>query len=139
MIRRQGKGLGGTCTIRVRYRDTDLMGVVYHSVYLEFFETGRTEFLRDAGIPYADIEKSGLMLPLLEYHAKINRPARYDDLLRIESTLHPMEGVRLRISYEIYRDDEPAPLVTGQTVHAFVSSENLTPRRPPRFFLDLFE
>lgn len=139
MIRREGEALCGSHSVRVRYRDTDLMGVVYHSVYLEFFETGRTEFLREAGIPYSEIEEKGLMLPLLGYSATINRPAYYDDLLRIESRIHPMQGVRLRISYAIFRGEEPDPLVTGETIHAFASTDSFAARRPPRYFLDLFD
>ena len=141
MITREGELLKGSHVVRVRYRDTDLMQVVYHSVYLEFFETGRTEFLRAAGIPYGEIEEKGLMLPLLSYSAKIDRPARYDDRLRIESTIHPMNGVRLRITYRIYRegDADERPIVTGETMHVFACTETFAVRRPPRYFLDLFE
>ncbi len=127
-----------THTIRVRYRDTDQMGVVYHSVYLEFFETARTELLRAAGIPYSEIESKGLMLPLLNYNVEINRPARYDNLLRVTAHFRQMEGVRLPIEYEIHIDEEEGPLVTGGTTHVFVSSETMSPRRPPRFYLELF-
>jgi acyl-CoA thioester hydrolase len=125
--------------IRVRYRDTDQMGVVYHGVYLEYFETGRTELLRELGIPYSGIEEKGLMLPVLDFALKIERPARYDDLLHVESVIDRMEGARLRIDYHLYRVGDPELLVIGHTTHAFVSVGDLSPRRPPRFFLDRLE
>lgn len=125
--------------IRVRYRDTDQMGVVYHAVYLEFFETARTEYLRRIGIPYSGIEEQGLMLPVLDLSLRIERPARYDDLLSVTATIRPMTGARLSIDYRIVRAGEEATLVTGETTHAFVSVGDLSPRRPPRFFLDALE
>jgi len=125
--------------VRVRYRDTDQMGVVYHGVYLEYFETGRTELLRELDIPYSGIEEQGLMLPVLDLALKIERPARYDDLLHVESVIDRMQGARLRIDYRLYRADDPDLLVSGHTTHAFVSVGDLSPRRPPRFFLERLE
>lgn len=122
-------------TVRVRYRDTDQMGVVYHGVYLEFFETGRTELLRAVGLPYSTIEREeGVMLPVLEVALSIAAPARYDDLLEVVSTIEPIDGARLSISYRIER--EGGVLVTGKTTHAFVAAETMRPVRPPRRFLD---
>ncbi len=121
--------------IRVGYRDTDQMGVVHHAVYLEFFEQGRTELLRQIGIAYATLERSGVMLPVLEYDARLVRPALYDQIVRVESTLHPPDGVRLRIAYTITRNDQL--LVTGHTIHAFAQVGSMKPIRPPREFLEL--
>ncbi len=123
--------------IRVGYRDTDQMGVVHHAVYLEFFEQGRTELLRQIGMAYADLERSGVMLPVLEYGARMIRPGRYDDVVRVVSRLHVPEGPRLRIEYEILRNDEL--LVTGHTVHAFTLASGMKPIRPPREFMRLIE
>jgi acyl-CoA thioester hydrolase len=122
-------------SVRVRYRDTDQMGVVYHSVYLEFFETARTELLRAHGMPYASIEAKGLMLPVLEASLQIKGGARYDDVIDIESSIAPMEGVRMRITYRLLRGDEL--LVSGHTVHAFVTADAMRPARPPKDFLAL--
>ncbi|MCB0711856.1 MAG: acyl-CoA thioesterase [Ignavibacteriae bacterium] len=123
-----------TTQIRVRYRDTDQMGVVYHGVYLEFFETGRTEFLRDAGMAYSSIEDTGIMLPVLEATLTMKRPARYDDLLTVHAIIREMPTARLKIEYEIYRNDEP--LVFGHTIHAFVTAGSMRPVRPPHDFVD---
>ncbi len=122
-----------TTRIRVRYRDTDQMGIVYHGVYLEYFETGRTEFLRDAGMAYSSIEETGVMLPVLEAALQMKRSARYDDLLTVRSIIRTMPTARLRIEYELYREEEL--LVTGHTIHAFVSSDTMKPVRPPKEFL----
>jgi acyl-CoA thioester hydrolase len=123
--------------VRVRYPDTDQMGVVYHGRYLEYFETGRTELLRDFGLPYATIEERGILLPVLEAHLVMKRPARYDDMLTVVSMLHTLPTARMEISYEIYRDDEL--LVTGSTVHAFTTADGMRPVRPPREFMELME
>ena len=129
--------ISGHTSIRVRYRDTDQMNVVYHGVYLEYFETGRTELLRDLGMPYSSIEQNGLMLPVLEMAVQMKQSARYDDLLTVHSMIHTMPTARLRIDYELLRDYEL--LVTGHTVHGFVSAESMRPVRPPKDFLRLFE
>lgn len=119
--------------VRVRYRDTDQMGVVYHGVYLEFFETGRTEMLRDMGLPYAQIEQEGILFPVLEAYVKMRRPARYDDLLRVTATLDTTISARMRIDYQIFRDQEL--LVSGYTTHAFTTADGMKPVRPPKSFL----
>lgn len=124
-------------TVRVRYRDTDQMGVVYHSVYLEFFETGRTELLRELGMAYSSIEREGRLLPVLEYSARLIRPARYDDLLSVVTRIDALDGIRLRIDYEILRDEEL--LVLGNTLHVFTTADGMRPVRPPKAFVELLE
>ena len=119
--------------VRVRYRDTDQMGVVYHGVYLEFFETGRTELLRDLGMAYSSIEQSGVMFPVLEAYAKLHRPARYDDLLTVTTRIVDPISARMKLDYEIHRDGQL--LVSGFTVHAFTTVDGMKPVRPPRAFL----
>ena len=122
-------------TIRVRYRDTDQMGVVYNGVYFEYFETGRTEMLRALGMPYSSIEQTGVMLPVLEAAAKFHLPARYDDLLTVITMLREEVTVRLRMEYEIRRGEDL--LVTGSTLHAFTTTDTFRPVRPPREFMEL--
>lgn len=124
-------------TVRVRYRDTDQMSVVYHGVYLEFFETGRTEMLREFGMPYSSIEETGVLLPVLEYSARLILPARYDDLLTVVTTIRQRPTARLFIDYEIFNDQ--TLLVTGQTVHAFATAGTMKATRPPREFLQLID
>lgn len=120
---------------RVRYSDTDKMGVVYHGGYLRLFEIGRTEYLRDRGLPYSELENSGFMLPVLESYCEYLMPAHYDDLLEIHTLVEPLKGARLTIRYEIRRHNDT--LVVGWTRHTFVRSETFRPTRPPRNFLEL--
>lgn len=130
MIRRETR-------VRVRYRDTDQMGVVYHGVYLEYFETGRTELLRELGMAYSSIEQGGVMLPVLEAYSKIHRPARYDDLLTIITQLETPTAARMKIDYEVLNGDQI--LVSGYTVHVFTTADGMRPVRPPREFLRVLE
>jgi len=123
------------CDIRVGYRDTDQMGVVHHAVYLEYFEQGRTELLRQIGMAYSTLEHSGVALPVLEYSARMIRPAKYDDILSIRSQLIIPTGPRVRIEYQITRGGEV--LVDGHTVHAFTRTTTLRPIRPPEEFLKI--
>ncbi len=123
--------------VRVRYPDTDKMKVVYHGVYLEYFEIGRTELFRDLGMPYAEIEHDGVLFPVLEAHLKFRRPARYDDLLRIVTVLDTTISARMRLDYEIYRDQEL--LASGYTTHAFTTVDGMKPLRPPQRFLQVVE
>ena len=120
-----------TTIVRVRYRDTDQMGVVYHGVYLEYFETGRTELLRASGLPYSSIEQQeGVMLPVLSVGITIKRPAKYDDLLTVTAQVSPIVGARLVIKYRVER--KGILLVEGETTHAFVESGSMRPLRPPK-------
>lgn len=125
---------GHTTLYRVRYSDTDKMGVVYHGGYLRLFEIGRTEYLRDRGLPYSELEASGYMLPVLESHCEYLLPAHYDDLIEIRTRIEPLAGARLTIHYELRRAHET--LVRGWTRHTFVRAENFRPTRPPKIFLD---
>ena len=123
--------------VRVRYPDTDQMGIVYHARYLEYFETGRTEMLRDLGLAYSAIEERGILLPVLEAHVTMRSPARYDEMLTVVSIMHAMPTARMRIDYEITRNDDL--LVTGYTTHAFATSRTMRPVRPPRQFMELMQ
>lgn len=120
---------------RVRYSDTDKMGVVYHGNYSRIFEIARTELLRSLGLPYAELEASGVMLPVLESYAKYQKPARYDDLLCLRATIPADVSLRLTISYSI--ECQTDTLVTGWTRHAFVTADTFKPIRPPRKFLEI--
>ena len=121
-----------TTRIRVRYADTDQMGVAYYARYLEWFEVGRTEMLRAHGLTYAEIEKEKVALPVLEAYCKYRKPVRYDQLLRVVSRLHEMPRASLRIDYEIF-DEGGELLAEGYTVHTFINPEG-RPVRPPRIF-----
>jgi len=121
-----------TTKIRVRYAETDKMGLAYNGHYLTWFEVGRTEFLRDMGLTYKEAEKSGLRLPVIEAGVKYLKPARYDDVLTIKTCFGEKPGLRIRLVYKIFRDD--SKLATGFTEHVF-TDENLKPRKPPKWLL----
>ena len=106
---------------RVTYAETDRMGFVYYANYLVYFEIGRTEYIRSSGMAYKDLEDMGYMLPVLSASCKYHKPARYDDILTIRTTITEFKGIRLGFSYEILRDG--IKLVEGTTNHAFVDTE----------------
>lgn len=117
-------------TTRVRYAETDQMGVVYHSNYIIYFELGRTEAMRSLGSAYAELEKRGLVLAITEVGAKYHAPARYDDVLTIRTWLRDLSKARLRFEYEISRDG--VRLCTGFTVLAFLDrNAGMRPVRCP--------
>ncbi len=122
-----------TTRLRVRYADTDQMGFAYYANYLVWFEVGRTEMLRAIGLPYAEIEKEEIALPVLEAHCTYRKSARYDQMLRVVSRLKEMPRVSLRIDYEIF-DDAEQLLAEGYTTHAFINQEG-RPVRPPQMFM----
>jgi acyl-CoA thioester hydrolase len=118
--------------VRVAYADTDQMGVVYHANYLVWFERGRTEAMRELGLPYAALEARGLLLPVVEAGVRYHGPARYDDLLVVETVVAALGAARISFHYRVRLDrPEDAPgLVTGFTEHAFVTREGRVTRAP---------
>lgn len=123
-----------TLPIRVRYADTDKMGVSYYANYFKWFEAGRTEMLRDTGLPYAEIEKEGVALPVTEAHCTYRKPAHYDEYLRVVSRLKEFPRARLRIEYEVFNENEEL-IAEGYTAHVFINA-NGRPVKPPRIFLE---
>ncbi len=121
--------------IRVRYADTDQMQFVYNGKYLEYFEVGRTEMLREIGLPYDTIEKEGFLLPVLEANVKYKLPAYYDDILVIKSFLKKFPDLKVHIDYEIVRKNISDLVAEGFTVHAFMNKQNKKVTRPPEFFV----
>jgi acyl-CoA thioester hydrolase len=107
-------------SLRPIFGDVDAMNVVYYGNYLRFFERGRAELMRSQGRPYADLEAQGLHLPVVEAHVRYHRPARYDDLLVVETKVAWVKKASLQFNYRILKDngqDEEDELVTGYTVH----------------------
>lgn len=125
--------------IRVRYADTDKMQIVYNGKYLEYFEVGRTELLRNLGLPYAEIEKKGYQLPLIEAYAKYHKPAQYDDLLEIEARIDKFNSALLQINYKISRPGDEGIIVSGYTTHVFMIIKNKKATKPPDFFIELLD
>ncbi len=129
------QSISHTTSVRVRYADTDKMGIVYNGNYLMFFEIGRTELLRSMNLPYAELEQRGFLLPVMEAHVEYKQPAYYDNVLDIHTTYVSDPGsAMLKLSYSIERDG--VVLTTGYTNHAFVRSTDWKMVRPPAVFQD---
>src|SRR4051812_34181777 len=91
-----------TYEVRVRYSETDQMGVVYHGNYAQYFEMGRVEWLRNLGISYKWMEENGIMLPVVALNINYKKPARYDDLLTVKTILKNQTTVKIEFDYEIH-------------------------------------
>jgi acyl-CoA thioester hydrolase len=118
--------------VRVRYAETDKMGVVYHANYFVWFEVGRTDWLRQAGWTYRDMEVAGVSLPVIEAHCEYRQPARYDDEIAIDAMASPLTPVRLRFDYKLNRVSDGLLLAEGHTIHAAVDDEGRPCRLPDR-------
>lgn len=118
-------------TVRVRYAETDRMGVVYYANYLVWFEVGRTEWLRQTGWSYKDMEADGVALPVIEAHCEYRQPVRYDDEVEIRTRATLVSPVRVRFDYEIVLGDN-ASAATGHTVHAALDAAGKPCRLPDR-------
>lgn len=125
--------------VRVRYADTDQMKMVYYGKYFEYFEQARSDLLRSIGLSYAEIEKGGTFLPVIEAFAKYRQSATYDELLTIESVVEEMPVARIRINYKILREGEKDPMVEGYTIHSFLSVTTGKPTRAPAQFLQVLQ
>jgi acyl-CoA thioester hydrolase len=125
--------------IRVRYADTDQMKVVYHGKYLEYFEVGRSALIRSLGMPYSELEARGILLPVVEVYAKYRKPARYDELLVVESFVTEIPQATLKIEYRICHEGEKNSLVEGYTVHSFLNTSTGKPTRAPSYFVQILE
>ncbi|MGD0615486.1 MAG: thioesterase family protein [Verrucomicrobiota bacterium] len=131
--------LQDTIQLRVRYSETDQMGTFYNSRALEWFECGRTELMRHGlGMSYAALEDRGVFLPLVEAHLEFRGGARYDDLLRIASTVEVSGRAKLRFEVQIDQSGTGKPVVRGYTIHAFTDCDG-NPIRPPTWFLELLK
>jgi acyl-CoA thioester hydrolase len=122
-------------TVRVRYSETDQMGVVYHGNYAQYFEMGRVEWLRNLGISYKWMEENGVMLPVVSLEMNYKKPARYDDLLRVKTILKSQTTVKIEFDYEIYNEQNQL-LTTGYSMLVFVDMKTGRPIVPPKYVSD---
>jgi len=127
-----GTGRVSTSVIRVRYAETDKMGVVYYAHYLVWFEIGRTEWLRDTGWTYRSMEDEGLGLPVIEVHCDYKASARYDDDLEIRTRGRLVSPVRIAFDYEIVRRADSQLIASGYTVHVTLDRSGRPVRLPDR-------
>jgi len=121
--------------VRVRYSETDQMGVVYHGNYAQYFEMGRVEWLRNLGLSYSYMEKNGIMLPVVSLTINYKKPARYDDLITVRTILKKQQGVKIEFDYEIHNEAGEL-LTTGSSVLVFVDMKIGRPVLPPDYVLE---
>ena len=124
--------------VRVRYADTDQMGMAYHGNYVTWFEVGRTEMLRAQGMSYREVEAAGFRMPVLEVRCRYLKPSRYDDELAIETVLAELGRASLRFEYRVVRLADGELLACGASKHCFLDTAG-RPVRPPAFFAKLLE
>lgn len=126
-------------TLRVRYAETDQMGIAHHGSYFIWMEAARTELLREQGISYRELEERGYFLPVWEARCRYRKGVRYDDRVIVESWLSALRGASIIIVYTMYIEGEGKSIIAeGQTRHAF-TDKNGRVVRVPGFFRDLFE
>lgn len=122
-----------TSTVRVRYAETDQMGIVYHANYFAWFELARIDMLDRLGYPYLQMEAEGFLLPVLEIQAKYLRPAKFDDRLKVTVMMKEPPRLKFTLHYQITHP-ENGLLVEGHSSHAFIDAEGRAIKPPPRFF-----
>ena len=124
-----------TARVRVRYAETDQMGVVYHANYLVWMEVGRVEYCRAAGIRYKDMEsEDNLLLAVVEAQCRYLAPARYDDEIDIETSIAQANPRMVRFAYEIRNAATSQCLASGETKHIFLTAEMKPTKLPPKHF-----
>ena len=122
--------------VRVRYSETDQMGVVYHGNYIPYFEIGRVEWLRNKGISYKIMEESGVALPIVSMNINYKKPARYDELLTISTTFKSQTSVKVEFECEIHNEKNEL-LTTAHFILVFVDLLTGKPIQPPQYIKDI--
>lgn len=126
------KELAPPSRVRVRYADTDQMGVTYHANYLVWFEVGRTDWLRHHGWTYREMEAEGFQLPVIEVQCRYLAPARYDDELEVHTRASLVTPARVRFDYEVKLAEGNGVAATGHTIHAVIGAAGKPCRVPDR-------
>jgi len=121
--------------IRVRYGETDQMGYVYYGNYASYFEVGRVEWLRNFGVSYKEMENNGIMLPVSNLNVTYLKPAKYDDLITIKTTLKKIPTAKIEFDFEIFNEQNEL-LTKGYTSLVFVDMKKNKPTRCPKYLLD---
>ncbi|MBR0362599.1 MAG: acyl-CoA thioesterase [Alistipes sp.] len=124
--------------IRVEYHHTDQMGIVHHSNYVKFFEVARTEWLRAMGITYAEMERRGVMMPIVDVAVKYRNPALYDELISVTAFVDEAPKARMTFRYEV-RGEDGREIATGSTTLGFIDSQTRRPQRAPQWLLDVIK
>ena len=116
--------------VKIFYKDIDQMGIVYYSRYFEYFEEARTELLSSIGLGVTDVEKKGIMLPVISSHCDYLKGARFEQNIIIRAGIFTEARSKLQIDYSVFIEDEKEPIATGYTEHAFVNDKGLAVRAP---------
>ena len=116
--------------VKIFYKDVDQMGIVYYSRYFEYFEEARTELLTSIGLGVTDVEKKGIMLPVISSHCDYLKGARFEQTIIIRTSISTEPRSKLRIDYSVFIEDEKEPIATGYTEHAFVNDKGAAVRAP---------
>ncbi|PWA09609.1 acyl-CoA thioesterase [Flavobacterium sp. ZT3R18] len=124
--------------VRVRYSETDQMGVVYHGNYIPYFEIGRVEWLRNKGISYKKMEESGIALPIVNMNINYKKSAVYDELLTVHTVFKSQTSVKIEFDCAIYNEAKEL-LTTAQFMLVFVSLKTGRPTAPPDYILELLK
>ena len=124
--------------LRVEYHHTDQMGIVHHSNYIKFFEAARTEWLRAAGLTYAEMERRGVMMPIVDVQIKYRQPAYYDEMLSITTSVRELPMARMTFYYEI-RGEDGRDVASGLTTLGFIDSVTRRPQRVPQWLMEVLE
>jgi acyl-CoA thioester hydrolase len=125
-------------TVQVRYAETDQMGVVYHANYLIWMELGRTKLIEDLGFNYAEIEKDGILSPVVDLNINYKTPVRYGEKALVKTWVEDYDGIRITYAYEIYNEENKLA-VSGQSKHVCVKKESFRPISIRRMFPDWHE
>lgn len=125
-------------SFRIRYGETDQMGYAHHGNYAQYFEMGRIEFLRSVGISYKKMEEDGLILPVHSINTRFFKPARYDDLVTLKTTLRETPTARIIFDYEIFNEKEEL-ITKGDTTLVFVDTAKNRPIKIPNYLLEKFQ
>lgn len=123
--------------VKVRYAETDKMGIVHHSVYPIWYEIARTDLSKQANFPYSKMEEMGVLLPLVELNSKYYSPAYYDDELIVTATVSKLTPARIIFSYEVFKKDSEKPINSGYTVHAIVNKD-MKPINTKKLYPDIY-
>jgi acyl-CoA thioester hydrolase len=122
--------------LRVEYHHTDQMGIVHHSNYVRFFEAARTEWLRAVGMTYAEMERRGVMMPIVDVHVKYRQPAYYDEVLSVSVFVDELPMARMIFRYEI-RGEDGRDVASGTTTLGFIDSVTRRPQRAPEWLMEV--
>ena len=128
---------GSVSTVRVRYAETDKMGVVYYANYFVWFEVARADLLRSLGWSYRDMEQAGVTLPVIEAHCEYHRSARYDEEFDVKAEVRLLSKVRMEFTYQVIRREDQMLAATGRTVHAALDVSGKPCRLPARLLQEI--